>query len=376
MMNKNTALGVVAVICLMCSCCAGQAKRLLIDPSAVRFPLVESGTLEIEGTVVGQPRARDGIVYFATREGFLTAVVVPARQVFWRFKAEHAISASPEFGENHLFLRDDGNVLYALDSRGSLVFEKPLGEAVTSAVREYGGRVFFGTAAGNIRALDISADGVQAWEYRAAAAISAGPVFSGDLVLFGAADGRLIALDRAGKPVWEFAAKGAIAADPAIADGRLYFGTKDRLFYCLNTEAGKKIWTRRIQGAPLHPTLIHGRRLVVPASNSVIYFISRRGGSILSWEAVPSRIVHEIANAGPLILVSSATPNLMAIDFATGKRGGEHLASDPLAAGAIWVSPFVVIVVGSEESGRQRLVFLRPKPASASAAPGGRSPGY
>ncbi len=373
---KLTAFGVAAVICLLSLCCAGRAERPLVDPSAVKFPLVESGTLEIEGTVVGQPRARDGIVYFATREGFLTAVVVPARQVFWRFKAEHAISASPELGENHLFLRDDGNVLYVLDTRGSLVFEKPLGEAVTSAVREYGRRVYFGTAGGNIRALDISADGVQAWEYRAAAAISAGPVFSGDLVLFGAADGRLIALDRAGKLAWEFIAKGGIAADPAIADGRLYFGTKDRLFYCLNTEAGKKIWARRIQGAPLHPTLIHGRRLVVPASNSVIYFISRRGGSILSWEAVPSRIVYEISEAGPLILVSSAGPLLVAYDFVTGKRIGQQPASNPLAAGAIWVSPFVVIVVGSEQSGCQRLVFLSPKPAAASAAPGDRSPGY
>ena len=378
-MTKLRLLGVFTISGLALAGCAGPAKRLLVDPSAVRFPLVETGTLEIDGTVVGQPQARDGIVYFATREGFLTAVVVPARQILWRFKADHSISASPELGENHIVIRDDGNVLYVLDTRGLLVFKKQIDEAVTSAIRENKGRIFFGTAAGKALVLDLSAGGEVLWEFTAtvvpAAAITAGPVFFDDLVIFAAA-GRLLALDHTGKPVWEFDANGAITADPAIADGRLYFGTENRFFYCLDVTTGKKRWARRIQGAPLHPALVLGRRLVVPASNSVIYFISRRGGSILSWEAVPSRVVRVLAASGPLILVSSAAPNLIAYDFATGKRLGEHLASGPLAAGVLWVPPFIVLVVGDEESGRQRLIFLRLQPAAASAVPGARSPGF
>lgn len=367
-MNKIKLFGVLVILGVAAINCAVPRKGPLVDPSAVRFPLVEAGTLEIEGAVVGQPRARDGIIYFATREGFFTAIVVPARQVFWKFKAEHTISVSAELGENHLLLRDDANVLYVIDFRGSLAFKKQIDEAVSSAVQEDRGRVYFGTASGKVVALDLSANGAQRWKYQAAAAISAGPVFSGDLVIFGAADGRLIALDQAGKSVWEFAAKGAITTDPTVADGRLYFGTEERFLYCLNAATGKKIWARRLQGAPLHPALIHGRRLAVPASNSVVYFLSRRGGSILSWEAVPSRIVHEISEAGPVILVSSAAPNLIAYDFATGERAGGHLASGPLAAGALWVSPVIVLVVGDEESGRQRLVFLKPRAAPATAA--------
>ena len=364
-MNKFKLFGLLVILGIAAVNCAVPRKGPLVDPSAVRFPLVEAGTLDIEGTLVGQPRARDGIVYFATREGFLTAVVVPARQVLWRFRADHTVSASPELGENHLLLRDDGNVLYVLDHRGALVLKKLVDEAVTSAVRENRGRMYFGTASGKVVALDLSASGAQAWEYRAAAAITAGPVFSGDLVVFGAADGRFLALDQAGKLVWEFAAKGAIATDPVEADGRVYFGTESRFFYCLNAATGKKIWSRRLQGAPLHQAIVHGRRLAVPASNSVVYFLSRRGGSILSWEAVPSRIVHEISEAGPLILVSSAAPNLIAYDFTTGKRVGEHLASGPLTAGALWASPVIIIVVSDQESGRWRLVFLKPRAAPA-----------
>ncbi|HUT07342.1 MAG TPA: PQQ-binding-like beta-propeller repeat protein [Candidatus Latescibacteria bacterium] len=358
-MKRRRAFGVAAILGLAFTCCVVPRKTPLVDPFRLSFPLVEAGTLEIEGTVAGQPRSRDGVVYFATSEGLLTAVVVPARQFFWKFKAEHSVSVSPELGEDHILLRDDANVLYVIDFRGTLVWKKQIGETVTSAFREENGRVYFGTASGRVMALDLSVHGAPVWEFPTAAAITAGPVFAGDMIIFGAADGRLLALSRAGKLVWEFAAKGAIIADPAEADGRVYFGTENRFFYCLSAATGKKKWSRGLQGAPLHPALIHGRRLAVSASNSVLYFLSGKGGSILSWEAIPSRVVHDLAAAWPMILVSSGGPSLRALDFSTGKRLGEHTASGPLSAGALWVSPFVVLLVGDEESGCQSLVFLR-----------------
>ena len=206
------------------------------------------------------------------------------------------------------------------------------------------------------------ASGEKLWEFAASvggASISAGPAFVGNLVLFGASDGTIWALDLSGKPAWEFLAKGAITIDPAIAEGRIYFGTADRHFYCLRGATGKKIWSRRLQGAPLHPALVLDRGLAVAASNSVLYFLSRRGGSILSWEVVPSRVIYELSAAGRLILLSAASPEILLLDLPTGKRIGQYEASSPLAAGALWVSPFVVLIVEDEESGGQRMVMLR-----------------
>jgi outer membrane protein assembly factor BamB len=131
------------------------------------------------------------------------------------------------------------------------------------------------------------------------------------------------------------------------------------MFYCLDAKSGKKAWSRRLQGAPLHPALIKGGTVVVAASNSVIYRLSARGGSILSWEPVASRIPYELAAADPLVLVSSAARDLVALDLRTGKRAGQYEASGPLVAGAVWSPPYVIVFVEDEESGRQRLVFLR-----------------
>ena len=257
-----------------------------MDPFPLRFPLVEAGTLEIEGHVVGQPRARDGIVYFTTREGDLTAVVVPSRSILWR---------KPVRGGG---LR-----------RGSEITPACLPGSESLALK---------------------------------------------------VDGAAIrATDRNGVKMWEFAAEGTISAEPAVRDGRVYFGTAERMFYCLNAKTGKRVWSRRLQGAPLHPAVIRGGTLAVPASNSVVYLLSARGGSVLSWETVASRILYELAAADPVVLVSSATSDLVAIDLRTGKRVGQYEAPGVLAAGAVWSPPYVVLFVEDAESGRQRIVFLR-----------------
>ncbi len=283
-MNRLRKAGAFVSLGLILSSCAAASKKLLIDPFPLRFPLVEAGTLEIDGHVAGQPRGRDGIVYYATREGQLTAVIARSRSILWRRPVD---GADPD----------------RIGQAGSPV----------DAAR---------------RVLKIE-----------------GP--------------RLQAIDGPGRILWEFAAEGTIGVEPVARDGRVYFGTAERMFYCLDAKSGKKVWSRRLQGAPLHPAVIRAGTVAVAASNSVVYRLARRGGSILSWEAVPSRVVYELAAAGPFAIVSSASSTLTALDLRTGKRAGQYQASGPLVTGAVWSAPHVVLFVENEEDGRQRMVFLR-----------------
>jgi len=351
------------VTLLMLAACATPVKKPLVDRFPLRFPLIEAGSLEIEGHIVGQPRAGLDIVCYATQEGYATAVVVPSRSVFWRFKADHSISASIDLAGVATLFRDDGRILYFLGHDGKLIYRMQLDDIVSTPVRVIQAGYVFGTAEGNILAL-----GADGWEHRPSvpgAKVTAGPVLvDGDEglrgpILFGRSDGLLVAVDTWGKPLWEFWAEGAIQVDPAAAGGHIYFGDSERMFYCLNAATGKVKWRRRLQGAPLHPAVISGGTVVVAASNSVIYLLSARGGSILSWETVPSRVVYELAAAGPLVLVSSASPDVTAFEIKTGKRVGQYAASGPLVAGAVWTPPYIVLFVENGESGRQKIVFLR-----------------
>ncbi|MBP7705855.1 MAG: PQQ-like beta-propeller repeat protein [Candidatus Aminicenantes bacterium] len=290
MTRRSPSAATVALTALAVAACAAAPPKTLVDPFPLRFPLVEVGALEIEGHVVGQPRAHDGVLTFATDDGFVTAVVIPSRAVLWR---------------------------------------RP-GQA------EAGGTILQ-------TALACGGPG------------PAGP----DTPLLRVEGDRLRAFDAEGGMIWEFAADGRITAEPSVSSGRVYFGTASRTFYCLKAETGKAKWRRRLQGAPLQRAVVQDRTVVVPALNSVVYFLSARGGSILSWETVPSRVVYELAPAGPVVLVSSASPTVVALDPRTGKRVGQYEAPGPLVAGAVWTPPYVVAAVEDPDTGLQRLVFLR-----------------
>jgi outer membrane protein assembly factor BamB len=282
-MSKPRSCAAVFALGLILAACAGAPKKPVVDPFPLRFPLVEAGSIDVDGHIVGQPRIRDGILYYGT-EGYHTAVVVSSRSVLWRRPVAGA----------------------------GLAAAGPVGPSVKTA----------------------------------------GPALR--------VEGSMLrALSADGQPIWEFDAKGAIVAEPAVRDGRVYFGTAARVFYCLSASTGKKAWSRRLQGAALHQAVVQDGIVVVAASNSVVYRLSAKGGSILSWETVPSRVLYELAPAASSVLISSASPDIVALDVKTGQRAGQYNAAGVSAAGALWSSPFIVLFEESSESGRQRIVFLR-----------------
>ncbi len=277
-MNLSWRIAAAVLIGGAFAACASAPQIPLVDPFPLHFPLTEAWTLEIEGTIAGQPWAKDGIVYCRTGDGSVTAVVASSRAVLSRSGVD---SSLPDLS----------------GQTGELVFERD---------------------AGSLRAVD-----------------------------------------KRGRIVWTFKGDGAIAADPVAAERRVYFGDTGRVFYCLDAATGKVKWRRRLQGAPVQPAVIGGGAIAVAASNSVVYRLARRSGSILSWEAIPSRVIYELAAAGPLVLISSASPTFTALDLRTGKRAGQYEAPGLLVAGAVWSAPYIVLFIEDEESGRQKIVFLR-----------------
>jgi outer membrane protein assembly factor BamB len=339
--------------------CHPRRPNLAPRPEALGFPLMEESALPLGGTANGPVRVRYGVAYFTTQEGSLCSVDVRSRRVLWTFKADGPVAAAPELGEDTVIVRDEGNTIYAVDADGRVILKTTPAESVTTPVREFGGKIFFGCGSGRLTALDPRNNGLTLWEFEAGAPVRAGPVLAGSLVVFGAEDGRLLALDSSGKLVWTFAAKGAIRVDPVAFDDSLYFGTADRYFFRLSAATGNKKWAFRLAGAPLHAAAVCGKRLVLAASDSVVYCLAARGGEILWWQPVPSRVLHAPVVADGVVLVSAESPDLDGFDLKGGYRVGRYQAAGNLLAEPEWVSPYLFVIEPDQASTGQRAVFLK-----------------
>ncbi|MGA2533060.1 MAG: PQQ-binding-like beta-propeller repeat protein [Candidatus Aminicenantales bacterium] len=339
--------------------CHGGRPNMAPRPEALGFPLMEESALMFEGTANSPVVVRYGVAYFTTEEGSLYSLDVLSRRILWRFSADRPVSESPELCADTILIRDEGNTIYVLDTDGRVTLKTTPSDPVTTAVREFEGRIYFGCANGRITALDARANGQALWLFDAGSAVRCGPVFSDGLVVFGTKNGRLLAMDPAGKLVWTYAATGPIQVDPSASAGHVYFGTADRNLYCLASATGKKKWAFRPAGAVLHPPVAAGKRLIIAASNSVIYCLSSGSGDILWWQAVASRVVHGPSVADGVVLVSSTSPEIFGCDLRGGYRVGSYQAGGDLQAGAVWVSPYLVLIGKDTASAGGRVIFLK-----------------
>lgn len=358
-MRKIAAPLLALSLSVALSACHGGRPNMAPRPEALGFPLMEESELTFEGTANAPVVVRYGVAYFTTEEGSLYSLDVLSRRILWRFAADRPVSAPPELCMDEILIRDEGNTIYVLDTDGRVTFKTTSSDPVSTAVREFEGRIYFGCANGRITALDARGNGQVLWLFDAGSAVRCGPVFSDGLVIFGTENGRLLAMDPGGKPVWTYAATGPIQVDPSASAGRVYFGTADRNVYCLASATGKKKWAFRPAGAVLHPPVVAGKRLIIAASNSVIYCLYAGSGEILWWQAVASRVVHGPSVADGVVLVSAISPEIFGCELRAGYRVGNYQAAGDSQAGAVWVSPYLVLIGKDTASAGEKVIFLK-----------------
>ncbi|RMH97292.1 MAG: choice-of-anchor D domain-containing protein [Calditrichaeota bacterium] len=228
------------------------------------------------GSIASSPAVGgDGTVYVGSDDSSMYAIY-PDGTLFWEFPAGGMISSSPAQGfDGTLYVGSlDGNV-YALLPDGSprWTFQTGAPISATPAI-DLSGTVYVGNQAGQIYAL--TPDGLQLWAATVEGGIVASPALLPDgrivfpnnageldvfqptgvldwvfpvtsgvpvaspvvgangLIYFGAADGRVYAVDLTGGEAWHFTAGGGFSGSPALNDrGTLYIGSLDNSLYAI-----------------------------------------------------------------------------------------------------------------------------------------------
>jgi|LSQX01.2.fsa_nt_gb outer membrane protein assembly factor BamB len=181
-----------------------------------------------------------------------------------------------------------------------------------------------------VRAVD-RLSGAEIWKYDVGSQVTSALTVSSGLVMFGAEDGKLWALDVAtGGAKWSVPTQGQIRSAPMIADGVLYFGSDDSRLYALHLDTKELLWQFQ-SGGPIESTpAIWQNMLFVTAQDGFVYALRRDTGGMVWRQPLGSVLTY----ASPVIVnnkvVVAAGEYVQALDAAYGGRRWVFTAAAPV----------------------------------------------
>ena len=281
----------------------------------------------------------------------------------WRVLTGGDVISSPAIAGGVVYIGSGDGKLYALDREtGATRWTYDAGSAIASSPAVADGLVFVGARDGSFHAVDAR-DGTRRWRFATGATMpwpwghesgdvyTSSPVVLNGVVLFGAGDGAVYAVDaRSGRQRWRAATGGRVRSSPAVAEGRVYVGSADGCVYAFDLATGARRWRYETEGTHLESAKFGFDRRTVqssPAVASGTVFVGGRDGFLYALGADSGtlrwRFDHKVSwvNTSPAVrdgivyAGSSDGQFVQALDAATGRELWRT------KTGVTWSSPAV-----------------------------------
>lgn len=232
-----------------------------------KFDVDNTGSLN---SVTSSAAIAGGIVYDASKNGYLYALDASTGRCFWRYNCGDGLLASPVVLDGVVYI---GNIngVNAIDAyKGTLKWKTSEVDAFISTPAVSDGMLYVGSFADDSLCAFRVSDGGLVWRFVAGDYVNSSPVVAGDTVYVGSDDHYLYALNAAtGTLKWKFLCSGSesydgLSASPVVVNGTVYVTSYDGNVYALNAQTGERIWN--------HTTAHLSSTIASPSySNGVIY---------------------------------------------------------------------------------------------------------
>jgi outer membrane protein assembly factor BamB len=260
------------------------------------------------GTANGAPIIADSIVVAGTMRGEIHAVrLADGKKIGWVSLGE-AIHGTPVISGSMLFVpltnSRESVVAYEL-TNGYVRWKQTCGDVETSLLLS-GQHLYGGTTEGSFFCLDRGT-GAVCWTFSLPEntrhkGIRSSPVAWRSLVVFGADDGCLYALDAAtGKLEWTCQAHAPIVAPPAADSSLVVVGTTKGMVLALDVRTGNVRWKRDL-GTP-----VYGHALLRPH----VVVVVTTGGSVAALSPTTGEVQWLTEVGGPILAGPSAADTVL-----------------------------------------------------------------
>ena len=302
-----------------------------------------------------QPAVEGERVYVAGHGGDLQALELAGGRGLWRASTDLALSGGPGAGEGVVIAGASSGEVVAIDAQsGQERWRVAVGGEVLAPPAVGGGLAIVRTVDGRLRALR-AVDGTEAWNYeqpvpRLTLRGNGAPLISGDMVLAGFDNGKVIALSlTTGELLWATIVapphgrteiERLVDIDsPVRVSGQDVFvvGYQGRVAM-LALESGQIWWGRDLssyRGLAADDTYLY----VTTADSAVVALRRRDGTEVWRQDQLLRRAVTAPALAGDTLVVADFDGYLHWLDAATGemlaraKSGSGRISNAPQAVG-------------------------------------------
>ena len=361
------------------------------------------GTPAHEGTAEPLFDGQGGVKWrFATRSAVRSTPAVTATRVFigsgdsslyaleratgklvWRFDAGGPVHSSPAVAQGLVIAATLGGRIFAVnETTGALRWSIQTGKLLPKNIHPAGewdlyasspvvtgSMILIGAGDGHVYAIDLTS-GRERWRARTNGKVRATPSVRDGVAVVGSFDGRVYALDVAtGKTRWVHHTSGdsidlqkagydrrAIQSTAAIAEGYVFLGSRDDGFYAIDFATGQRKW-RQSHGSSwvvASPAVRAGKAYVGSSDGHFVHAIDVASGRQLWRTQLTMNAIASPVLTGDLLIVAAAQTNaargeLLAMNAETGAIKWRLAFPD-----AVWSSPVIAgneIYIGSDDGG-------------------------
>jgi outer membrane protein assembly factor BamB len=199
--------------------------------------------LRAVGPTESSPLIVDETIYLGDWNGKVWALALNGGRVRWTRQLSGAIKGSLATDGQRLFIGTYAGEMAALNKRGRVIWRSGGHGAFYSSPAVAYGRVFIGSLDDGVYAFGATT-GHLLWSRPTGGYVYASPAISNHLVLIGSYSRRFYALAAAtGLVRWSLNTNGPISGSASVIDGLVYFSTFNRRTYALEAASGREIAT-------------------------------------------------------------------------------------------------------------------------------------
>lgn len=306
--------------------------------------------------VISTPAVSGKNVVFGNQAGTIQAIRLKNGNKSWDFQTSGPVFSSPAVSGRRIVVGSADGTIYCLSDKGKLQWKLATAAPVLGSPLIEKGVVYIGGSDSGYRAIDLETGNLR-WQFTGLQGpVTSQPVIADSLLIFGAWDRHLYAVNKAnGALVWKWNNGSAVinfspaACVPVVHDGVLYIVAPDRYLSAIDLRNGKTLWRTNEYTVRESIGISDDRRFVYAKTmnDTLVAFHTNREKPQLAWKMATGYGYDHV----PSMLVQKGDQVFF------GTRSGIVYAFDPAAPAITWAYKIDNAMVNTVQPvGRKKLV--------------------